>query len=230
MSPANFAVLEPSLVRVDLAKSEELVSPGRPIEHCWFIEDGIASMVAMSHNGQETEAGIVGREGMVDVATILGSDRSPLRCFIQIPGHGLRIPASVLASARDASPTLRALLDRYAYSLMAQIANTALANASLTVEERLARWLLMCADRIGSDEIALTHEFLSLMLNVRRAGVTLAIHSLERAGWVKGRRGAILIVDRAGLEACAFEAYVPLDEPRTMIGDRKSAEPGKPSG
>lgn len=210
MSAEDFELIRPNLVYVNLLKSEELILPGEVIEYCWFIEEGIASMVAMSREGREAEAGIVGRDGMVDVATILASKTSPLRCFIPIAGSGLRIKASILAKAVEASPTLRNQLNQYAYKRLIQVAQTALANASFTVNERLARWLMMCADRVGDDQINLTHEFLSIMLNVRRAGVTLALHTLEEAGLVKTSRGSIHIVDRPGLEKFGFDAYEPL--------------------
>lgn len=210
MSAADFELIAPHLVHVDLPKSEELILPGGVIDYCWFIEDGIASVVAMSREGREAEAGIVGRDGMVDVATILASSTSPLRCFIQISGSGLRIKANILAKAVETSPTMRKQLNQYAYKCLVQVAQTALANASFTVNERLARWLLMCADRVGGNQINLTHEFLSIMLNVRRAGVTLALHALEDAGLVKTSRGSILIVDRPGLEKFGYDAYEPL--------------------
>ncbi len=207
ISSADFALLSADLVLVDLPRAMELSSPGQMIAHCWFLEDGIASMVATSRDGQETEAGIVGREGMTDVATFLGASHTPLRSFIQIPGHGLRLPVRTMTAAYAASETIRATFNLFAHDLFCQVAQTALANASYSVEERLARWLLMCGDRLGSDDIALTHEFLSVMLNVRRAGVTLAIQSLQGAGFVEPRRGAVRIVDRDGLERSARDAY-----------------------
>lgn len=210
MSPTDFALLVADLVRMDLPRGKELTAPGQEITYCWFIEDGIASMVAASGDGHETEAGIVGCEGMTDVAAILGAASSPLRCFIQIPGSGLRIPTNTLVAALGASATMRSAFDLFAYGLMCQIAQTALANAAFSVEERLARWLLMCADRIDGDEIPLTHEFLSVMLNVRRAGVTLALQSLQGAGFLDTRRGVIRIVNRPGLQEFAHDAYVAL--------------------
>ncbi len=182
-------------------------SPEQSIKYCWFPEDGIASMVATSRDGQETEAGIVGREGMIDVATILGSSRTPLRSFVQIPGKCLRLPSRVMKAAYEASDSVRSAFNRFAFELLAQIAQTALANASYSVEQRLARWLLMCADRLNDNEIALTHEFLAVMLNVRRAGVTLAIQSLQSSGYVESRRGSVRIIDRRGLESFAKDAY-----------------------
>jgi CRP-like cAMP-binding protein len=210
MSASDFALLAPHLTLVDLARGEMLVFPGEAIKYSWFVEDGIASLVTASHGGHEAEAGIIGHEGMVDVATVLGALESPLRCNMQIPGSAYRLPAHALAAAFQASPTLRSGLNRFAFTMVTQIAQTALANASFSIEQRLARWLLMCSDRLAGADIAITHEFLSLMLNVRRAGVTLAIQSLKSAGFVASQRGLITIVDRPGLEEFANDSYTRL--------------------
>lgn len=209
LSASDFALIEKNLTNVGLAKAQQLNSPDSQIEHCWFIDSGIASIVATSAEGHETEVGIVGRDGMVDVAIVLGADRSPLRSFIQVAGTGFRIPSAALDQAARASATFKARLDLYVYDYLIQVAHTALANASFGVEERLARWLLMCGDRVGDREIVITHEFLSTMLNVRRAGVTLAIQSLERGGYIRAQRGALTIVNRAGLIGFAHDAYAP---------------------
>ena len=209
MSDSDFAMLDAGLTPVDLPRGLNLMFAGEPIAHCYFLEDGIASMVAMTREGHEAEAAIIGIDGMADVSTILGQESSPLRCNIQIGGHGYRLPARVLTAAYDASPTLRLQLNSLAFAVLAQIAQTALVNASFSIEERLARWLLMCADRLVGDDIHMTHEFLALMLNVRRAGVTLAMQSLLGAGLLGTTRGVIRIVDRAGLEEFAHDAYDP---------------------
>lgn len=210
MNATDFADILPHLAPVELPKSLGLVFPDQRIEHCWFLEDGIASLVATSNDGRETEAGIVGQDGMVDVATILGADQSPLTCLMQVAGYGYRLPVTVLRNALSASAEMRFLLNRYAYACFVDLSQTALANAAFTVEERLARWLLMCADRLGRNDIPLTHELLSIMLNVRRAGITSAVHSLEAAGCVSARRGSVTIVDRSALQRLSHEAYRPI--------------------
>jgi CRP-like cAMP-binding protein len=207
MDPADFITLWPHLSHVALARGEPLVEPEQTIQYAWFLEDGIASVVVTTALGHQSEVGIVGRDGVVDMATVLGADRASHRCFIQLPGQAYRLSSTVLQAALDGSATLRALLMGYAHSFMTQVAGTALANASYTVEQRLARWLLMCHDRVDGDEIAMTHEFLSLMLNVRRAGVTVAVRALETAGFLDGRRGIITIVDRTALEKFATDSY-----------------------
>lgn len=219
MSKQDFALIERDLTYVEMPRSYPLNNADQVIEYCWFIESGIASVVATSAEGNETEVGIVGRDGMLDVAVILGVKRSPLRSFIQISASGFKIPVRALRQMTQASPAFHDQLNIYAFSYMMQIAQTALANASFSVEERLARWLLMCADRVGDGEIVLTHEFLSVMLNVRRAGVTLAIQSLERAGFLKAHRGALSITNRAALMRFARDAYTP-------VGRRSEGEHG----
>ena len=207
MAPDDFVSLWPHLTYVPLARGEPLIEQDQTIHHAWFIDQGIASVVAASAHGHQTEIGIVGWDGLVDLATVHGSDRTSHRCFIQLPGSAYRLSSAVLQAELDRSSTLRGLLMSYAHSFMTQIAGTALANASYTVEQRLARWLLMCHDRIEGDEVAMTHEFLSLMLNVRRAGVTVAIKALENARFVNGRRGVITIADRPALEKFATDSY-----------------------
>ena len=210
MSANDFANLRTDLVKVHLIRSQELIHPDEVIEHCWFLEDGIASIVAMSRDGNETESGIVGRDGMVDVATILGVETSPTRCFIQIPGDGYRIRADRLKDCMEASPSMRSLLNRYTHNLLTQIASTAHANASFTVERRLARWLMMCSDRLGGNDISLTHDLMSTMLSVRRAGVTEAVNTLQRSGLVETKRGVITIVDRPALTRLVDDCYTPV--------------------
>ena len=151
---------------------------------------------------------MVGSEGLAGAAPIvLGVDRSPYGCFIQMAGKGLRLSTHDLREAVRQSPSLQRLLLRYVQSLLTQTAQTAFANAHYTVEKRLARWLLMCRDRADSDSMELTHEFLSMMLGVRRPGVTVALQTLEGNGLIGSTRGRVLIRDRKGLEALAKDSY-----------------------
>lgn len=211
ISEADFQVLAPHLSLVTLSKSEALIEPDQPIQHCWFIEDGIASVVLETPQGHQTEVGIVGYDGMVDLATVHGQDHAIHRCFIQIPGSGYRMPSAILQAAIESHPGIRRILLGYAYQFMTQVSSTALANASFSIEQRLARWLLLCHDRGRGDFVTMTHEFLALMLNVRRAGVTTAVQALERAGLVSGRRGTIEIIDRPRLQDFAGDAYIVSD-------------------
>ncbi len=203
MSPEDFARLTPRLEPVTLSLKQVLVEPNQPIEHVHFMEDGLASVVAISPDNERLEVGHIGREGMTGEPVILLIDQTPHQTFIQVAGSGLRMRAEDLAAAMEASPSLKVLLLRWVQALMIQTAQSALANGRYTIQERLARWLLMCHDRLDGDDLPLTHEFLSLMLGVRRSGVTEALHVLEGVRIVKTSRGRIHLLDRGRLEEIA---------------------------
>jgi CRP-like cAMP-binding protein len=189
------------------------------IDYVYFPESGLGSVVAIGDRDRRIEIGIFGRDGMSGAAVVMGNDRSPHETFMQIAGHGFRLPADALRRAMTESPSFHNLLLRYMQTFMIQTAHTALANGRAKLEERLARWLLMCHDRIDGDELGLTHEFLAIMLVVRRAGVTVAMHMLEGRGLIRGARGMILIRDRDGLIEIADGFYgLPEAEYRRLIG------------
>lgn len=168
---------------------------------------GISSITTHGANGR-VEVGMVGREGLVGgVPVLLGTDRVPHDHFMQLAGDGLRISAATLLAALDESPTLRRLLLRYVQAEIMQVRHTAYTNAVHDTEARLARWLLMCLDRVDGNELPLKHEFLSFMLGVRRSGVTLALQTLEGTGRIRGRRMRIIVLDREGLEQVADGGY-----------------------
>ena len=150
---------------------------------------------------------------MTGVAVVLGNDRSPNENFMQVGGGGRRISADRLRLAMQESRSMQRVFLNFAHALMTQISSTALSNGASSIEERLARWLLMAHDRLDDDAIPLTHEFLSLMLGVRRAGVTVALNALERKGVISLARGQILITDREGLKASANGSYAELEMP-----------------
>ncbi len=144
---------------------------------------------------------------MTGIAIVMGDDQSPNETFVQLAGAGHVISAEHLRSALDSSPSLRLTLLRYAHTFVVQTAQTALANGRAKIDERLARWLLMASDRIEGPDLALTHEFLSVMLGVRRPGVTDALHRLEGDRLIRAKRSSITIRDRAGLERVANGSY-----------------------
>jgi len=183
-----------------------LIEANEPIRHAYFPENGIASILANTSEGR-IEVGMVGREGMVGVPLVLGHDRTPHGFMVQAEGEALRITAKDLQRANKDTPSIHALLLRYVHTMMVQTAHTAFANASFTIEARLARWILMTHDRVDGDELPLTHEFLSLMLGVRRPGVTVAVQTLEENGLIRAARGRITVLDRARLEHVADSAY-----------------------
>ncbi len=154
---------------------------------------------------------MVGHEGFVGVPLLLGADRSPHVAMIQAEGTGLRIATPKLQEALQVSPALRAVLGRYVQSLIVQVGQTVYANADANLEARLARWILMTNDRLKREELTLTHDFLSLMLSVRRPGVTTAIHILEGAGMIRAKRGRITVLDREKLMELAGDTYGPAE-------------------
>jgi CRP-like cAMP-binding protein len=219
-SPADFALLQPGLTRVELAMHQPLYSPDEPIEQVYFLEGGLGSIVARQDDGVEVEVGIFGLEGMSGAPILLEVDRSPHRCFMQLaPATALSIPAEALTRACGQSQSLRKLLLAYVQCSIVQSAQTAASNGNNELPERLARWLLMCHDRVEGDEIAITHEFLGMMLAVRRSGVTVALHALEGASSIKARRGLVTITDRERLLDIADGSYGGAEaEYRRLIG------------
>lgn len=219
LRPEDFARLAPHLEPVELPKDLVLHEPDQPFEHAHFPERGIGSIVAISPEGQMVESGIYGRDGFTPAGLALGIGRSPHRNIIQVAGEGHRMAAGALREAMEASPALRDLLLRYAHALSVQTSYTALSNAVHPIDERLARWLLMCHDRAAGDELALTHDFLSIMLAVRRPSVTTALHVLEGNRFIRAERGVVTVIDRRGLEEFAGDAYGrPEAEYERLIG------------
>jgi CRP-like cAMP-binding protein len=207
MSAQDYARLEPHLTRIALPVRFQLHAAGQAIDHVFFPEDGIVSIVAVTLDGQSCEVGLFGREGMSETATVLGTDHSPYEAYVQSAGvSALRLPTAVLNNAFEQSSTLRRHLLRYVQAMMIQLSSS-IAAAGQTIDQRLARWLLMCDDRIDGDEVPLTHEFMAMMLGVRRPGVTASIDHLTKLGLIAKRRAVVVIRDRDGLAILADGGY-----------------------
>lgn len=219
-SEAQLGHLAPEMEPVELPVKAVLQGPDAPLEHVYFPGTGIGSVIAIGTDGQRIEAGLFGRDGMSGLPVVWDDDRSPHEVVMQVPGTGHRLAADALREAMAAEPAIRARFLRYGQAFAVQVTLTALANARHTLPGRLARWLLMCHDRINGDAMELTHEFLSVMLGVRRSGVTVAIHELEGRGYITATRGRLRILDRGGLEALAHGIYgVPEAEYARLLGD-----------
>lgn len=229
LSEGDLALLQPSLERVELAQQQMLVHADRPIEHIYFPEGGIASIVATTPGDGPTEIGIFGRDGMSGTAVLLGSDRSPHQTFMQVDdAPGLRIPVDDFRRALGQSASLQSALLRFVQCFLVQSAHSTVSNAHHRIEARLARWLLMCHDRLESDEIRLTHEFMSMMIAAQRTGVTLTLHILEGGGLIRSRRARVTILDREKLIDLAGDAYgQPEAEYRRLIGPLPRDTAGK---
>ena len=208
LSPADFAVLQPELKRLELPLRFELHAGGEPTEWIYFPEDGIASIVAEDANAKVAQVGLFGREGMSGTAAVLGTDRAPHRVFMQVPGiAGLRIRPEPLLAAMRASSAMSKLILAYVQATMVQSASSTAAAAGYTSGPRLARWLLMCHDRVVGDELPLTHDIIAVMLGLRRAGVTVALQALKAADLVWTARSRVIVRDRRGLENLADGSY-----------------------
>jgi CRP-like cAMP-binding protein len=210
--------LAPHLSPVTLEMNRTLHNPGELVDTVYFLESGICSIVVTMENGSTVEVGITGCDAFVGVPALLGAGHSPNRSFIQIPGHGFKVKASVLREQSEVSSELKLCLQRGVQGLLVQTAQTASCNRVHELEERLARWLLMCHDRVRSDHLPITHEFLAMMLGTRRTTVTVAAGLLHRAGLITYTRGHVTIRNFEGLENAACECYRTIHDEYVRLG------------
>ena len=204
---ADFARLEPDLDEVSLAVHDVVFDAQETITAVHFPLSGVVSLVTPMEDGSIVEVTTVGNEGMVGVAVFLGARSTTVRAISQVSGRALRQPVDAFLRAIDDHSQLRAVVQRYTQALFTQISQSAGCNRLHSNEERLARWLLMSHDRVGADRFPITQEFLSQMLGVRRATVTVSAGILQRAGFISYARGQVTIVDRKGLEGASCECY-----------------------
>ena len=205
--PDDFAAIADHLVPCDLTRGDALAQPNEALRHVLFPETGVISIVVISPEGQNAEGGIIGREGYVAPFVVLGTDRSPHKIEVQVAGHAHRIDTARFVETVWQRQGLRQLAFRFVQAFAIQVSYTVMSNASQPVDERLARWLLMCHDRCESAEIALTHRYMSIMLCVRRASVTVALQTLESNGLIHAERGYVTVTSRPRLEEFAADAY-----------------------
>ena len=203
----DFERLLPDLESVKLAHGEVLYRSEQSIEYVYFPNDSMISVVATTPEGQCAEVGVVGREGMVGVDVLMGADSSLNETNVQLPDGAMRMKASVIRERFKEGGALQDSVLKFIRLLMLQISQTALCNRLHTVEERLARWLLLFHDRATSDELKLTQEFLGIMLGTNRATVTVAAIALQGGGYIKYVRGLITVLDREGLEHFSCDCY-----------------------
>jgi CRP-like cAMP-binding protein len=218
MSASDIGRLTPHLSSVDLPRNQTLHEPGHIVEWIYFLEDGVCSVVATMADGMTVEVGIIGRSGFVGLPAVLHTGYLPNRCFMQIPGYGFRVKSAILTEQSDASPTLRACLMRSVQGQLVQTAQTAACNRVHDLHERLARWLLMCHDRGNVNDLAITQEFLAMMLGTRRSSVTVAARILQKAGLITYTRGHVTIEDLAGLKDAACECYQVVHDEYVRLG------------
>jgi CRP-like cAMP-binding protein len=220
LSPPDFALLEPHLARVALKIHFPLYERNEPIEQVYFLEGGVGSIVSEQEGGDQVEVGLYGHEGMSGSAVVMGAGQSPHGSMIQVgEPTALVIASERLIHACDRSRSLHTLLLKFTQALTIQAALTAASNAHYALPERLARWLLMCHDRVEGDHLELTHEFMSMMLAVRRSSVTVTLHTLEATGAIRSTRGIVTVLKRDRLEEIAGDSYGEAEEEyRRLIG------------
>jgi CRP-like cAMP-binding protein len=207
LRPRDSKRLRPHLHRVALKYRQFLSRANKPIEFVYFIETGVGSLVNTMENGDAAEVGTIGNEGVVGLPLLLGDDRAPMDVYVQVPGTGLRMKATIFNRELARSASMRAVMLRYAHAFFNQVAQSAACNQFHSLEQRCCRWLLMTHDRVPSSDFLLTQEFLAMMLGVQRTGVTIAARALQRAGLIRYKRGNVTILDRRGLMRRSCECY-----------------------
>jgi CRP-like cAMP-binding protein len=207
LSDSDYERIRGHLSQVVLEYRKTLYEPFRPIEHVYFPVDGVASLVITTVDGASAEVGTIGSEGMVGLPVCLGDTDAPSWVYVQVPGMALRIDTDVFRREIERSATLNVVVLRYAHAFFNQVAQSAACAHLHRVEQRCCRWLLMTRDRMPSEEFLLTHEFLGMMLGVRRTTVTDVMGALQKKGLIRYRRGHVTILDHEALRQRACECY-----------------------
>ena len=199
--------LRPQFERVALSHGQHVIVPDEPIRDIYFPLNCLLSLVTTMEDGSTVESGSIGREGMSGIPILLDAARTPMPTFVQVPGEALKVRSEVFKQLYDESLPVRKLLNRYIHVVVVVSSHAAACNRLHKLDERFSKWLLMSSDGVGSDEVDITHDYLAIMMGVRRAGVTEAAGKAQQMGLIKYRRGHVRITDRAGLEARACECY-----------------------
>src|SRR5215212_668322 len=207
LSPETIACFSRHLEPVRLDVKFVLHEPEQRMQFAYFPEAGMVSVVSIMDDGRSIEVGTIGREGMTGACVLLSADRVPYQYYVQIAGNGYRIKAALLKVEADQNSELRTLMFRYQAAFLTQTMQAGACNGLHSIQQRCCRWILMCQDRVDSETVPLTHEFLGLMLGVRRASVSDVLKPLQARGWIRSQRGEIAILDRKGLESGSCECY-----------------------
>ncbi|WP_018902702.1 Crp/Fnr family transcriptional regulator [Rhizobium sp. 2MFCol3.1] len=216
---AEYNAIAGNLEAIDLRQGFVVVGANGPIDYVYFLCSGIGSVITVSADGNQAEAGMFGREGFSPTSAGVGGAVSVHEVLMQVAGWGYRMTVDATLEAISTYPAFANLLARFIQTFATQISYTVLSNVNYQIDVRLARWLLMSHDRVDGDQISLTHDFISLMLGVRRPSVTTALHVLEGEKFIRAERGLITIRNRRGLEEFAGDSYGrPEEEYRRLIG------------
>lgn len=223
LSAEDFALLSAHLAQVDLEKGRLLYDPGDQITSIYFPIDAVISLLTLMENGEAIESSTIGREGALGLQAAAMPRESLSRAIVQVPGRAYRVSAAVAHEAWKRSEGLRALIDRHSEAVYAHAIQSVACNALHSVESRFCRWLLSCHDRIDSNTVNLTQEFLADMLGVQRTTVTAVARLLQSKGLIRYRRGVVDILDRQGLEQAACECYGAVQRTYArLLGERAS--------
>ena len=206
-SRAEQKLLLDKMERVELTPRKVLYDPDKPIEHVFFPEDGVVSLVRRMKEGSIFEIATIGKEGMVGLPVFLGAVSSPLQAFAQVPGHALQMSTADFKREVMNGFGLRQVLERYTQALFTQLSQSVACNRVHSLEQRCARWLLLTADRVKDSRFMLTQEFLAQMLGVRRASVNGFLQDFQRKGLIEYKQGQMRIKNRRKLEAVSCECY-----------------------
>lgn len=215
---AEISRLSSHLLPLDLPSGKTLLNPGQEIAYAYFLETGLASVVVAMADGNMVETGITGNDGLVGFPVLLGTKSMPTQTFMQISGNGFKIKAQWLVEEFERIGTLHKKINRYFQANLVLTGQTAACNRLHDIAERLARWLLMCHDRMDSDTFSITHEFLGHMLGTPRSTVTLAAGILHESGLIGYSRGKVTIRNRKGLEKAACECYQTIRKEFDRLG------------
>jgi len=203
----EFEQIRPQLRAVSFPIGEILYMPEQKIEHAYFVEGGIVSLLAALEDGSTVEAGVIGPEGVAGISVVLGANSTPNQALTQSDVEALRISTADLVTEFRKNGKLHDALLRFIHTMFTQVTQTAACNRLHTLDQRLARWLLLAQDRMGRDDFPLTQEFVAMMLGASRPTVTLVAGTLQRAGLITYRRGHLTIVNREKLESASCECY-----------------------
>jgi CRP-like cAMP-binding protein len=199
--------IRPKLQRVELEQGSVLYEPNRPVEHIYFMDQGMISVVSIMQNGASIEVGTIGNEGMAGLSVILGVHAVPYRHIVQVAGTAHRMTAAALMAELKPEGTLPLLLNKYHAAFNTQVMQGMACNGLHSVVQRCCKWLLTTQDRLGSHELNITHEFLAQMLGVRRASVTEVLRPLQDNGLIRASRGKVVILDPKRLADSSCECY-----------------------
>jgi CRP-like cAMP-binding protein len=211
------------LQRVDLPVNREIEFPGERIEHLFFIEEGIASMTATFEDGSQVEIALAGLEAVLGTSSLMGTRRSLNRVYMQIGGYGYSSSTAAATQEFKRCEKFHDLTLRYVQAQFIQSAQTAGCNARHSIEQRMARWLLLCSDRIGDRVLPLSHEYMADMLGVTRSSVSVVAGHLQDRKLIRYSRGKIQLTDLAGLEALACECYRVVRDHLRSLADNDEA-------